>query len=199
MPVVMLMSTDPDIVATQLDSGWPPVTTLYTWEQVSSMRLNLAGDATIVVIAHGNGEEIGNSHAGIVDINATTFLALIQNNMQADSHPAEIYISTCGPGIAQFAADVRMQAQQNQIWAGTRTYGHNDAEAGDVPPPNSISWTEIYEARLRPTGPPELQNEDGEHSGSEGEGENEGEGAGGEDEGMGGDSEGMRGDGTGAP
>src|SRR5436305_15139623 len=115
MPVVMMMSADPDILATQLDSGWPPVTTLYTWEQVRSVSLNLAGDATVVVIAHGNGEEIGNARAGIVDINATTFLALIEGNMQADSHPAEIYISTCGPGIAQFAADVRMQAKQNQI------------------------------------------------------------------------------------
>jgi hypothetical protein len=144
MPIVMLMSTDADIVNTPLDPGWPPVTARYPWAQVSSMNLNLAGGATIVVIAHGSGTEIGNAVPGTIDIDATTFLALIQGNMQAGATPAAIYISTCGPGIAQFAADVRIQAEHNQIWANTRIYGHNDPVAGPVPPPNSISWTQIF-------------------------------------------------------
>jgi hypothetical protein len=145
MPIVLLMSTDADIVNTPLAVGWPPPTTdRYTWAQVNPMNLGLAGGAEIVVIAHGNGTEIGNADPGTIDINATVFLALIQGNMQAGTYPAAIYISTCGPGIAQFAANVRLQAEQNEIWANTRIFGHNDAVSGSVPPPGDISWTQIF-------------------------------------------------------
>jgi hypothetical protein len=144
MPIVMLMSTDADIVNTQLDPGWPPVTARYSWAQVNPMNLNIGGGQTLVVIAHGNGSEIGNAAPGTIDINATTFLALIQGNMQAGLYPSEIYISTCGPGIAQFAADVRIQAQNNLIWANTRIYGHSDPVSGPVPPPNDMRWIQIF-------------------------------------------------------
>ncbi len=142
MTIVMNMSTDPDIINTQLNIAWGPITR-YTWAQVSQMNIGIANAATIVVIAHGNGTEIGNSHPGGVDVNAETFLALVQGNMNAGV-PASIYISTCGHQIAEFAAAVRIAADNNQIWNATSIYGHSDPVAGPVPPPNDIRWYEIY-------------------------------------------------------
>jgi hypothetical protein len=144
MTYVMQMSTDPDIIATQLNAAWNPITNRYTWQQVSGMNLAIPAGAVIVVVAHGSGTEIGNAQPGTVDVNATTFLALIQGNMAAAAFPNAIYISTCGPGIAQFAAAVRLAAEQNAIWANTRIYGHNDAVAGPVPAPGTVDWTQIF-------------------------------------------------------
>lgn len=142
MTIVMQMSTDPDIVNTPLDAAWNPIANRYSWAQVSAMNLNIAGGATVVVIAHGNGNEIGNAAPGTVDINAETFLALVQGNMIAA--PASIYISTCGPGIAEFAANVRIAAENNQIWNATSIFGHSDPVAGPVPPPGDIRWIQIF-------------------------------------------------------
>ena len=144
MTIVLEMSTDADIIATGLDPAWNPVTQRYAWAAVSGMNLNIAGGATLVVVAHGNGQEIGNANAGVVDINAETFLALIQSNMAAGTVPAAIYISTCAPGIAQFAAGVRLAAEGNQIWHATRIFGHYNPVAGNVPPSTDIRWDEIF-------------------------------------------------------
>lgn len=144
MTYVMEMSTDNDIVNTQTDAAWNPITARYNWGQVSAMNLNVPNEATIVVIAHGNGDEIGNAQAGGVDIDAEMFLALIQGNMANNATPASVYISTCGPGIAQFAAGVRIAAENNNIWANTDIFGHNDPVAGPVPPPNDIRWVQIF-------------------------------------------------------
>ena len=140
----MEMSTDPDILATDLNPSWNPITARYNWAQVSGMNLNVPNGATIVVIAHGNGNEIGNAQPGTIDIDALTFLANIQANMALNSFPAAIYISTCGPGIALFAAAVRIAAENNVIWNNTRIFGHDTAVAGEVPSANSLSWIEIF-------------------------------------------------------
>jgi hypothetical protein len=144
MTIVMQMSTDPDIIATQLNVACDPIANRYTWAQVSAMNLNIAGGATIVVVAHGNGNEIGNSVPGTVDVDAETFLALVHGNMDLGASPASIYISTCGPGIVEFAANVRIAADNNQIWNGISIFGHSDPVAGPVPPPHDISWFEIF-------------------------------------------------------
>jgi hypothetical protein len=144
MTIVMEMSTDPDIIATPLNAAWNPIANRYTWAQVSAMNLNIAGGATIVVVAHGDGNEIGNAAPGAIDINAETFLALVQGNMNPAAAPARIYVSTCGPGIAEFAANVRIAAENNQIWNATSIFGHSDPVAGPVPPPNDIRWFEIF-------------------------------------------------------
>ncbi|MBQ1782493.1 MAG: hypothetical protein II007_02440 [Gammaproteobacteria bacterium] len=143
MTIVMQMSTDPDIVDTALDAAWQPVTNRYSWAQIKTMNLGIAAAKTIVVIAHGNNTEIGNAKAGKVDIVAETFLALIQGNMQGAA-PAKIFISTCGQGIAQFAARVRLAAEQNDIWSGTKIFGHSDPVYGPVPPPHDVRWFEIF-------------------------------------------------------
>jgi hypothetical protein len=142
MTVVMEMSTDIDIRNTQLNPAWNPIQNRYNWNQVSASNINLNGGQTIVVIAHGNDSEIGNAQPGTIDINAQIFLVLIHANMQ--TAPAAIYISTCGIGIAQFAAAVRIAANQNQIWGHTRIFGHSDPVAGPVPPPNDIRWFQIF-------------------------------------------------------
>ncbi|WP_375770608.1 hypothetical protein NR798_06835 [Archangium gephyra] len=145
MTYVMQMSTDQDIINTQLNAAWNPITARYSWLQVSGMNLGIPAGATIVVIAHGDANEIGNAQPGTVDIDASTFLALIQGNMAQGAVPAAIYISTCGPGIPQFAAAVRMAAQQNRIWANnTRIFGHSDPISCPVPAPNSQAWFEIF-------------------------------------------------------
>jgi hypothetical protein len=143
MTIVMEMSTDHDIITTNLNPAWNPITNRYTWAQICAMNLNIAGGATIVVVAHGNGNEIGNAVPNTIDINAEIFLALVQGNMNAAA-PISIYISTCGPGIAQFAANVRITAGNNQIWNATSIFGHSDPIAGPVPPPNDISWNQIF-------------------------------------------------------
>ena len=143
MTYVMEMSTDPDIIGTGLNAAWNPIAARFNWAQVSAGGQGIPAGSTIVVIAHGNGDEIGNAAPGTVDINAEVFLALIQSNMAAGV-PAAIYLSTCSPGIAQFTAAVRIAAENNHIWANTHLYGHNDPQAGPVPPPGGIVWTEIF-------------------------------------------------------
>lgn len=144
--VIIEMSTDRDIVGTQLNPAWTPILARYNWGQISHEppNLNVPDRATIVVIAHGNGDEIGNAQSGAVDISPSTLLVLIQHNMANHAMPAAIYLSTCGPGIAQFAAAVRIAAGQNNIWANTRIFGHNDPVAGSVPPPSDIRWVQIF-------------------------------------------------------
>ncbi|HEY2527071.1 MAG TPA: hypothetical protein VGJ20_03830 [Xanthobacteraceae bacterium] len=143
MTYVMEMSTDSDIVNTQLDIAWNPINARYSWAQVSGGNNNIPNGATIVVIAHGNGREIGNAGPSL-NINASTFLAVIHSNMAAGAVPAAIYLSTCGTGIAEFAAAVRIAAEQNNIWHNVRLYGHHDPQAGTVQPPSSIVWTQIF-------------------------------------------------------
>lgn len=144
MTVVFEMSTDADIQGTALDPAWPAVTARYGWNQVSQINLGLAGGQTIVVIAHGDGTEIGNAQPGTIDINAAIFLALIQGNTRTAQAPAAIYLSTCGPGIAEFAAHVRLLAERNEIWHATEICGHARAAVGPVPPPGDAAWVEIF-------------------------------------------------------
>lgn len=143
MTIVMQMSTDPDILATQLNAAWDPIGARYTWAQVAAANLQIPGGLTIVVVAHGDGTEIGNAQPGTIDIDAQIFLALVQGNMNGGA-PGQIFISTCGPGIAQFAAAVAIAAGQNDIWQNTAIFGHSDPVAGPVPPPGDISWFQIY-------------------------------------------------------
>lgn len=146
MTIVFEMSTDPDIVGTRLNQAWNPIANRYDWAQVSGINLGLTGNPVIVVVAHGNDTEIGNADSGTIDIDAETFLALIQGNMDSGTgaFPSAVYISTCGAGIAMFAAAVRLAAEANEIWDHTRIFGHSDPVAGPVPPPNDIRWFEIY-------------------------------------------------------
>jgi hypothetical protein len=149
MTTVLEMSTDADIVRTQLNDAWNPVLNRHSWAQVSATNLAIAGGETIVVIAHGSPAEIGNQALGTVDVNAETFLVLIQGNMAVGTVPAAIYISACGQGIAQFAAAVRIAAESNHVWDATRIFGHSDPVAGPVPAPTNLSWFQIFGARPR--------------------------------------------------
>ncbi len=142
MTYALYMSTDADITHTPLNHAWNPVTQ-YNWAQIQGMNLRMPPGATIVVLAHGNGDEIGNAEPGTIDIDALTFLALIQANMNGGT-PARIYISTCGHQIAEFAARVRLEAENNEIWQHTEIFGHSDPVAGPVPPPNDIRWIQIF-------------------------------------------------------
>ncbi len=146
MTYVMLMSTNQDIVTTQLVKAWDPIAGRYSWAQVidTAPSLDLPSGATIVVIAHGDNDEIGNQPPGTIDINASVFLALITSNMAQGAMPGSIYISACAKSIAGFAASVRLGAQANKIWKNTKIYGHTTSIVGDVPSPNSVVWTEIF-------------------------------------------------------
>lgn len=92
MTYVMEMSTDTDIINTQLNAAWDLIAARYEWRQVKAMSLNIVNPATIVIIAHGNGKEIGNATPGTIDIEAETFLTLIQGNMAPNQVPNAIYI-----------------------------------------------------------------------------------------------------------
>ncbi|WP_208729728.1 hypothetical protein [Corallococcus exercitus] len=149
MTHVMLMSTDADIIGTPLNSAWDPILARYTWSQVAALNLGIPNRATIVVIAHGNGDEIGNARPGTVDISPESFLVHIQANMAQGGTPAAIYISTCAYGIAAFAAQVRIAAQNNQLWNNTRIFGHWNPVLGSVPGPNTSDWIQIFPRRRR--------------------------------------------------
>ncbi|MEN1729168.1 MAG: hypothetical protein AAGJ52_12080 [Pseudomonadota bacterium] len=142
MTYALYMSTDYDILHTPLNHAWNPVVQ-FDWQAIAGMTLGLAPGSDIVVLAHGNGHEIGNAEPGTVDIDAYTFLALIQANMNGGP-PGRIFISTCGEGIAQFAAHVRLIAEANDLWHHTEIFGHSDPVAGPVPPPHDLRWTQIF-------------------------------------------------------
>lgn len=145
MTIVMIMSTDADIVATTLNAGWNPIAQRYTWAQVQPMNLGIPNGSTIVVIAHGHDAEIGNKTAGTgVDVNATTFLDLIQGNMAAHATPARVYISACTSGIAGFAAAVSIAAHQKNMWSNVEVYGPTAPVVGPVPPAANITWARMY-------------------------------------------------------
>lgn len=144
MTYVMEMSTDQDIVYTSLNKAWNPIVARYDWNEVAKTSLGIPNQAVIVVVAHGNNTEIGNAKPGAIDINAQVFLALVQGNMANNAMPGNVFISTCSKGIAEFAAGVRIAAEQNDIWCNTRIFGHSDPVDGPVPPPNDIRWYEIY-------------------------------------------------------
>ena len=142
MLYVLEMSNDADIIATQLAPQWPAPAARYTWGQVSVGGLAIPAGSDIIVIAHGNNDEIGNAAAGVIDIDAAAFLALVFFNM--GGAPANIYISACGQQFAGFAANVALLAGQNNIWAHTIIHGHYDPVVGTVPPPTALSWVAIY-------------------------------------------------------
>jgi hypothetical protein len=146
-PIYVLdMADDLDIKGTRLHPGWEgeiPVMQRYTWRQVTGGNLNIPDAAVIVVIAHGSDTEIGSAHPVIPGITPAEFLVYIQNNMFHNKEPGAVYISTCGHGIAEYAASVKLAADANGIWRGTPVYGHRDPVSGTVPPPKDIRWTPI--------------------------------------------------------
>ncbi|KQN54691.1 hypothetical protein ASE98_17190 [Pseudomonas sp. Leaf48] len=148
MTIVFEMSTDADIVNTTLNPAWPAVTARHDWAAVRNMNLNIEGGAVIVVLAHGNNNVIGDAGPAI-SLNAETFLASVQGNIQAGQAPGAVYISTCGKDIAGFAAGVRICAENNKVWANTAIFGHHSPVAGPVPPPTptNLSWVQIYQGR----------------------------------------------------
>lgn len=153
---VLEMSTDQDILNTQLHHTWNTfhggVAHRRTWAQVHQGGLNIPHGAIILVIAHGNGDEIGNANPDTgVDITPADFIHLIQNNMQNQNNmhaqPDAIYISTCGTGHALFAAHVvnLLDGGGPGLWLHTTFFGHNDAVAGNVPSPHAqFDWTQIF-------------------------------------------------------
>jgi hypothetical protein len=121
------------------------------WAAFNRGGLNLPNGTTIVVLAHGNGNEIGNSIHGTIDLDAHGFLAAISANMAPGAVPSAIYIYSCAPGIAQFTASVRIAAENDGVWANTRLLGRTNSPpaAGPVPPPTEMGWTEIFHGRGR--------------------------------------------------
>lgn len=144
MNYVMSLSTDKNIATIGLDAGWDSVSGWYFWNQVVLVDLGIPNSATILVIAHCDKNEIGNAEPGEIDINAQMLLVLIQCNMANNAMPASVYVATYGQGIEQFAAALRLAAEQNNVWAHTRIYGYHDSPLEVVPPPNDVAWVEIF-------------------------------------------------------
>jgi hypothetical protein len=149
MTYVLEMATDTDIVQTTLNAGWNPISGRYNWASVNGKTCNLPAGCTVVVIAHGNQKEIGNSNSGTIDINAASFLNLILSNCANGKTglPARIFLSACAPnGLAQFTADVVIEAEKQGIWGKVEFFGHTASVVGPVPPysSKSLDWTQIY-------------------------------------------------------
>ena len=149
MTYVLEMSTDADIVNTTLNQGWNPINHRYHWASIQNGSCNLPAGCTVVVIAHGNQTEIGNSKSGTIDIQPADFLSLIVSNSANGKTglPAKIFLSTCAPnGLAQFTAGVAIEAEKQGFWGNVEFYGHTASVAGPVPPytPQSLDWTQIF-------------------------------------------------------
>lgn len=137
MTYVLEMSTDADIVNTNLNAGWNPINGRYHWATVKNGGCNLPAGCTVIIIAHGNQTEIGNSQSGTIDIKPEDFLNLIVSNSKDGKHglPARIFLSTCAPnGLAQFTAGVVIEAEKQGIWGNVKFYGHTASVTGPVPP-----------------------------------------------------------------
>lgn len=148
MAYILEISTYRDILDTQVNPGFPLPFQRFHGGKITPGDLNIPQGAVIIVIAHGNDDEIGNANDNIVALNAETFIATITANMANNAQPARIYISACGQrGLATFAAKIALIAQNEQIWLGTEIYGHIDSIHGNVPGPNDNRWTAIYVGR----------------------------------------------------
>lgn len=143
MLCVLKMATDDDILETKLSRGWGIPDREYNWNEIQTGNLRMPKDSKIVVIAHGNNDEIGNKDPGTVDITGELFLYYIVINMENGSFPSNIYLSTCGEKIPGFAKRVYDLANDNTIWKNTRIFGHKEEVSGDVPPENDPRWIEI--------------------------------------------------------
>ncbi|MDC6364887.1 MULTISPECIES: hypothetical protein [Flavobacteriaceae] len=164
MLYLLFMSTDEDILSVKLNPSWGNPDGIFYWNDIKALRLSLEDNSTIVVVAHGNNDEIGNSKPGVIDIDAPHFLYLIQNNMDKLAIPGEIFISACGEGIAQFSAAVRLTAETNKIWENTKIFGHHDAVVGPVPPRGDNSWTEIFGNKNKSFAVTDLAAQNNDHS-----------------------------------
>lgn len=143
MNYVMEMSTDQDIKDTRVSDVWGNIQQRYSYDKITPYNLNINSPATIIVIAHGGRDLIGNKDDSL-DIDASTFLANVQFNMNGNTAPEAVYISTCGDGIAGFAAAVYAAAKANNIWHETKIYGHSDPVDGPVPAPGDLRWVQIF-------------------------------------------------------
>lgn len=150
MVVIFEMSTDTDIVGTPLHPDWGDDITRFNWEEVNGGGNHVSNDEVIVVIAHGNNQQIGNSR-GDPSIDAAWFMRLVQANLSPGATPSAIYISTCGKDIAGYTAGVRIYAEEHQLLGETRLFGHESTVAGVVPPPDlqGSTWVEMFESRAR--------------------------------------------------
>jgi hypothetical protein len=150
MVIIFEMSTDADIVGTALHPDWGADIRRFNWQEVSNGGHHVSDGEVIVVIAHGNNQQIGNT-SDDPSIGPARFVALVQANLSPDATPSAIYISTCGQNIASYTAGVRISAEKSQLLGGTRLLGHDSPVAGVVPPPDleGSTWVEIFESRTR--------------------------------------------------
>jgi hypothetical protein len=153
---ILEMSTDEDIIQTAVKQGFPGNYLRHSWKKVIGFsngypKLNIPDGSTIVVIAHGNSNVIGNANDEDVTLTPEAFLATIFGNMSSNqSAPAEIYISACGEkGLALFGAAVAITCSNNDIYGQATIYGHGNSIEGDVPNPKNLSWTPIYVSKKR--------------------------------------------------
>jgi hypothetical protein len=147
------MFTDGTLVGTQLHSSWGPHRE-YEWHEVYPARVGrFAGGSTIVVIAHGSGEEIGNEKPKTgVDLSPRKFLNIIAGNMSTGAMPYALYVSTCGTGIAAFPGNLANYIDSGAAgddWKGVELWGHRDPVDGAVPPRNDVRWQQIFTAGSR--------------------------------------------------
>ena len=143
--IVLEFSDDQDIIGTQVHPDFNPIGARYNLNQVQTLSGVIDNGDVIVVIAHGNNQEIGNADEG-VEFTADDFINLIDDLMKQGAVPSRIYISACAHDIAAFTAAVRIEAENRGIWNTVRIFGHSDPVAGQVPSPNTRGnvWVEIF-------------------------------------------------------
>lgn len=133
------------ITATWHAAGYPPPI-YYSWSQVSKGGIGITQDDTIVVVAHGDNEAIGNSDNSLT-ISPVQFLQLIRKNMEKNRIPKHVYIWACAKDLPLFAANVANAAESQGGWKGMTIYGTRYAVSGDVQHPGHGVWTPIYVTR----------------------------------------------------
>lgn len=141
---VLMMTTEISLKQANIHKEWFPLLHSYTWPQINKCNLDLTNSSNILVIAHANGASIGNQTPGDLDIFAKYFVNIIQANMAIGSAPANIYLSTKGLEIIQFASALRIAAQKNRLWDNTKIFINNELFDLSVPAPNNERWNQIF-------------------------------------------------------
>ena len=141
---VLFMSTDPFITDIQFSPSWEPIAGKFDWSHVKQMNLGLTNCSNLLVLANGNGSVIGNIASGTIEIDAESFLSLLNKNILDFDSLNSIYISTQGQGIVGFASMIRNLARKNKKLRNTRIYTYNHPFQLEIPKPNDPRWHQFF-------------------------------------------------------
>lgn len=148
---IIVASSDEDIKkeadssARDPNNYWYQSSILYlsrTKESIKALKDALENSSidNMVFIAHGNSNEIGNSHPNIhYDFSPQQFADVLTNVIPEHYAEGDVYLSSCDESVANFGTKVCLSLKNtalNHLWV----YGTNKAVEGSIDGPKSVVW-----------------------------------------------------------